>query len=70
MLDIRITSDKSEMIEIGRELYKKRRLYTKAQAESIKKTIYHFMPNATDKERERCRIISKSHSEYPRQNLI
>jgi hypothetical protein len=52
MLDIRITSDKSEMIEIGRELYKKRRLYTKAQAESIKKTIYHFMPNATDKERD------------------
>ena len=52
MLDIRITSDKSEMIEIGRELYKKRRLYTKAQAESIKKTICHFMPNATDKERD------------------
>lgn len=52
MKDIKITSDKSEMAEIGRALYKKRRLFTKVQSSTIKDTILHFLPDATDKERE------------------
>lgn len=39
MKQIEVTSDKVKMTEIGRQLYKRRRLFTKVQAESIRKTI-------------------------------
>lgn len=50
MKQIEVTSDKVKMTEIGRQLYKRRRLFTKVQAESIRKTISHFMPTSTEDE--------------------
>lgn len=52
MKDIVITSNPAEMTEIGRQLFKKRRLLTKYQVNAIKETILHFMPDASEEERE------------------
>lgn len=52
MKNIKITSDKYEMIQEGRKLFFKRRLFTKVQTENIKRTITHFMPNASGEDKE------------------
>lgn len=52
MKNIKTTSNPMEMAEIGRLLYKKRKLFTRYQRDSIKMTIKHFLPNATDEELE------------------
>lgn len=49
-MDIKITNDPQEMTDIGRILYKKRRLFTKNQVEVVKDTIRRFMPEASEEE--------------------
>ncbi len=50
MFEIKTTNDPLEMAEIGKNLFRKRRLFTKNQVEEVKHTIKRFMPNSTEKE--------------------
>lgn len=52
MIEIKITDDPSEMTEIGRMLFRKRRLFTKNQVGVVKDIINRFMPTASESEKE------------------
>ena len=52
MKDIKITSNPIEMTELGRQYFAKRKLFTKAHVEEVKKTIRHMLPNAVETEIE------------------
>lgn len=51
MKEIRITSNRKEMVEEGRVLWKKRRIFTKQQEEATKATISRLMPSSNNEER-------------------
>lgn len=50
MFEIEITNDAQKMSEIGRVLFKKRRLFTNNQVEVVKDTIKRFLPKASEEE--------------------